>query len=149
MDGLTVGRMVHFVNEMGTHKAAIVSFVLDHESGIVDLHVMQQDTTQPIILVRGIEHSDDARPLSWHWIERVGPAKASVTAEQVRAVFDQKALAKQAYYGYGSVTDFKNYQGLPMPEWEQLTDKIQQAWMAAARYSWNEGYQAATLPKSE
>lgn len=52
----------------------------------------------------------------------------------------QTALAKQCYYAYGSVTDHKNYQGLPMPEWEQLTDKIREAWKAAARYAFNEGY---------
>lgn len=55
----------------------------------------------------------------------------------------QDKLAKQCYYGYGSVTDFKNFQGNPMPEWEQLPGKIQEAWKAAARYAFNEGYQAA------
>lgn len=38
-----------------------------------------------------------------------------------------------AYRAYGSVTDFKNYQGLPMPEWEALTDKIRLAWMEAVK----------------
>lgn len=32
----------------------------------------------------------------------------------------------------GQTTDFKNYQGLPMPKWENLSLKIQQAWIAAA-----------------
>jgi len=41
-------------------------------------------------------------------------------------------LAQLAYHAYGSVTDFKNYQGLPMPKWEDLTPKIQKAWGAAA-----------------
>jgi hypothetical protein len=41
---------------------------------------------------------------------------------------DTEALAKQAYAAYGSVTDHKNYQGLPMPQWEDLTPKIRQAW---------------------
>lgn len=49
-------------------------------------------------------------------------------------------LAKQCYYAYGSVTDHKNYQGLPMPTWENLTDKIREAWKAAARCGFNEGY---------
>lgn len=40
-------------------------------------------------------------------------------------------LAKIAYQAYGSVTDFKNYQGLPMPAWEDLTEKIREAWKAA------------------
>lgn len=40
-------------------------------------------------------------------------------------------LAKEAYSAYGAVTDFKNYQGLPMPEWENLTPTIKAAWKAA------------------
>lgn len=43
-------------------------------------------------------------------------------------------LAIQAYYAYGAVTDFKNFQGNPMPEWEDLTDAIRAAWKHAA--SW-------------
>lgn len=41
-------------------------------------------------------------------------------------------FAREAYHAYGEVTDFKNYQGLPMPKWEDLTDKIREAWIAAA-----------------
>ncbi len=63
----------------------------------------------------------------------------------------QEKLAKQSYYAYGSVTEFKNYQGLPMPEWEQLTDKIREAWKAAARYAFNEGFEAGNkfIPESK
>ena len=45
---------------------------------------------------------------------------------------EELELAKIAYQAYGKTTDFKNYQGLPMPEWESLPEKIQQAWIAAA-----------------
>ena len=41
--------------------------------------------------------------------------------------------AQLAYAAYGKVTDFKNYQGLPMPKWEELPPKIQEAWVAAVR----------------
>jgi hypothetical protein len=41
-------------------------------------------------------------------------------------------LAKKAYLAYGQTTDFKNYQGLPMPEWENLPEGIQKAWGNAA-----------------
>jgi len=54
---------------------------------------------------------------------------------------DQIKLAKQAYHAYGSVTDFKNYQGLPMPEWEALTDKIREAWVAASLSAYNDGFE--------
>lgn len=40
--------------------------------------------------------------------------------------------AKRAYEAYGAVTDHKNFQGDPMPEWDNLGDTIQAAWIAAA-----------------
>lgn len=44
-----------------------------------------------------------------------------------------ETLAKSAYDAYGAVTDHKNYQGLPMPTWEDLPEKIRLAWCAAAK----------------
>lgn len=41
-------------------------------------------------------------------------------------------VAKDAYAAYGQVTDFMNFQGNPMPTWEELPEKIQLAWQAAA-----------------
>lgn len=46
---------------------------------------------------------------------------------------EDEKLAKLAYHAYGKVTNFKNYQGLPMPEWADLTEKIKEAWVAACR----------------
>lgn len=43
---------------------------------------------------------------------------------------DFELLAKKAYHAYGETTNFKNYQGLPMPEWENLGEKIQKAWIS-------------------
>lgn len=40
--------------------------------------------------------------------------------------------ARAAYSGYGVVTDHKNYQGLPMPAFDDLGPTIQAAWRAAA-----------------
>jgi hypothetical protein len=37
-------------------------------------------------------------------------------------------LGKAAYAAYGQYTDNKNYQGLEMPRWEDLTPGIQGAW---------------------
>jgi hypothetical protein len=42
-------------------------------------------------------------------------------------------FAQSAYDAYGEVTDHKNYQGLPMPKWEELTPRIQQAWVGAVK----------------
>ena len=41
--------------------------------------------------------------------------------------------AKEAYRVYGQTTNFKNYQGLQMPEWEQLPEKIRLAWQTATK----------------
>lgn len=35
---------------------------------------------------------------------------------------------EELYAIYGTVTDFKNYQGNPMPEWKDLPANIQLAW---------------------
>jgi len=37
-----------------------------------------------------------------------------------------------AYAAYGNYVGWVNYQGLPMPPWEELPDKIKGAWGAAA-----------------
>ena len=42
------------------------------------------------------------------------------------------ALAIAAYQSYGESVGWKNYQGSPMPRWEELGPAIQQAWLDAA-----------------
>ena len=44
---------------------------------------------------------------------------------------DIEVLAEEAYKAYGSVTDWNNYQGLPMPKWADLPPKIREAWRAS------------------
>lgn len=45
---------------------------------------------------------------------------------------DIARLARLAYAAYGETTDYKNYQGLPMPAFDDLPVKIREAWNAAA-----------------
>lgn len=45
---------------------------------------------------------------------------------------DAFTLARVAYHAYGNAVDWKNYQRLPMPAWEHLTEPIQIAWQQAA-----------------
>jgi len=47
--------------------------------------------------------------------------------------FNLAAMAKKAYRAYGATTGFKNFRGDPMPEFNELGDKIQSAWIEAAR----------------
>ena len=48
-------------------------------------------------------------------------------------MLDIDQLAQAAYDAYGETTGHKNYQGLPMPAWEDLGDQIQGAWRAAVQ----------------
>jgi hypothetical protein len=43
-----------------------------------------------------------------------------------------RELAELAYAAYGKSTGGRNYQGLPMPDWDELTGAIQCAWIEAA-----------------
>lgn len=46
---------------------------------------------------------------------------------------DVSELAVVAYTAYGQTTDFKNFLGNPMPQWHELPETIQNAWMASVR----------------
>lgn len=52
-------------------------------------------------------------------------------------------LGRSAYRAYGQVTDFKNFQGDPMPEWDDLGQHIQEAWMESAYSSYMQGWRHA------
>ena len=43
------------------------------------------------------------------------------------------AYARSAYLAYSRATDFKNYQGLPMPIFDDLPPTIKAAWVAATQ----------------
>ncbi len=74
MEGLTVGRMVHYVAygtpggeyEAGAHRAAVVAEVKDAERGVCVLTVFNPTgihwNTAP--------YSAEPKPGTWHWIER-------------------------------------------------------------------------------
>lgn len=46
-------------------------------------------------------------------------------------VDELERIARAAYAAYGETTGGKNYQGPPMPDWDDLGEKIQTAWRAA------------------
>lgn len=47
-------------------------------------------------------------------------------------IVNYRVMAQKMYQAYGETTDFKNYQGLEMPQWKDLGPKIQLAWEKAA-----------------
>ncbi len=50
------------------------------------------------------------------------------------------ALARETYHAYGQVTGFRNFQGNPMPGWDDLGESIQAAWIAAADHAYRRGF---------
>lgn len=50
-----------------------------------------------------------------------------------------EGVARKLYHAYGSVTEFKNYAGLPMPAFNDLPERIKQAWSAVAARAVVEG----------
>lgn len=43
-----------------------------------------------------------------------------------------KSMGEIAYDAYGKTTEYKNFMENPMPKWEELPDKIKEAWDNAA-----------------
>ena len=51
-----------------------------------------------------------------------------------KAINEIEQEAKSLYWDvYGKSVEWKNYQGLPMPDWAALPDKIKIAWMEVAK----------------
>ena len=63
--------------------------------------------------------------------EVVAPAVRGLRASAAPDISPED-LARGAYAAYGDTTGNVNYQGLPMPTFENLTDKIRSAWIAAS-----------------
>lgn len=85
MDGLTEGRIVHFVMNDGDHRAAIIARVWGKESGVVNLTVftdwsndiegngneqLNEQIAKGILWRTAVQYSEDPKPNTWHWIER-------------------------------------------------------------------------------
>jgi hypothetical protein len=80
MEGLTEGRVVHFVLPDGPHKGehrpAFVVKVWDRATGYVNLQVFMDGTNDGPEYASGISwqtsvlYDEAQRPRTWHWIEK-------------------------------------------------------------------------------
>lgn len=72
MDGLTEGRIVHFVVKPDVHRAAIIVNIQDRYSGVCDLFVfsMPQDERGGFFMHMGAWHNETKQVDTWHWIEK-------------------------------------------------------------------------------
>lgn len=69
MEGLQVGRIVHYVDKDGYHNAAIVTFVGERDDGFVDLFVTSVD--KHTYFVGDVQMDSGGECETWHWPERV------------------------------------------------------------------------------
>ena len=76
MDGLTEGRVVHYVAPNGAHLAAIVTRLWG-ASGVVNLNVQFPGDgdngaydSSPVERRTSVVFSADPKPNTWHWIEK-------------------------------------------------------------------------------
>lgn len=77
MDGLTEGRIVHFVLENGQHRPAIIVKVWNKESGYISLQVFTDGGNDGVQYASGIYWATsinpdevEKKPRTWHWIEK-------------------------------------------------------------------------------
>lgn len=72
MEGLTEGRIVHFVVSDIQHRAAIIVNIKDREQGIIDLFVfsMPQDERGGFFMYLDATYSAINLINTWHWIEK-------------------------------------------------------------------------------
>jgi hypothetical protein len=66
--GLTEGRIVHYVEDGGFHRAAMVVKVWSHETGVCNLEVKNEDATTYLASSR-LPDFEGKAPGTWHWIE--------------------------------------------------------------------------------
>lgn len=72
VEGMQVGRIVHFVGMDGVHNAAVITDIRDAPVGGVDLYVFPNRRLTLGQLLPNVWYSVSESELgSWHWPERV------------------------------------------------------------------------------
>lgn len=74
MEGLTEGRLVHYVAYNSTHLAALVIRALGDKANLVtfsDMPNVNGDTNFSLGFMQNVPYSDTKEPGTFHWIERV------------------------------------------------------------------------------
>lgn len=72
MEGLGVGRVVYYAVDRETSFAAIVTNVLDKETGLVNLTVFRDLPTEQGAIFRAMSRTfnESREPGTWHWPPR-------------------------------------------------------------------------------
>ncbi len=59
------------------------------------------------------------------------------------ASIEAEDVARDVFEAYCETVGGVNFAGDPIPSWFELSDKIQQGWIAAAKHAYTEGYRDA------
>ena len=72
MDGLIEGRIVHYVNQLGIHMAAVVTYVHSPAIGRVNLFAFLagRSTADEGCLKLSVNYDELMAKGTWHWIEK-------------------------------------------------------------------------------
>lgn len=68
MDGLTIGRNVHYVESPEHHLAALVAYIWDKERGLINLGGFDSNG-QPFAKT-SVLYDEGGAVGTWHWIEK-------------------------------------------------------------------------------
>ena len=70
LEGLTPGRIVHFIDEGARHRAAVITWIWD-DGGMANLFVFDDGVSPlPSPVLRSVRYDENMQPLTWHWIEK-------------------------------------------------------------------------------
>lgn len=70
LDGVVIGRNVHYVQSGGAVSLAFITRVHDEETGMVNLFVIRDDAVRSYNFETSVAYSDDANAGTWHFIEK-------------------------------------------------------------------------------
>jgi len=65
----------------------------------------------------------------------LGAANVNTKPKKSPDEIDWQSIARNSYEAYNQVSNWKNYQGLPMPQWDDLPANVRDAWLASAKES--------------
>lgn len=71
IEGLQIGRVVHFVDLHGAHKAGMIVDIRDEPVGGVDIFMLPTRKEGGMVLPNVWHSARNDEPGSWHWPERV------------------------------------------------------------------------------
>jgi len=70
IDGLAVGRIVHFTRDGENTSPAIVTKVWDKETGSANLSIFIESDDQPVVRETSVLYSDSRAARTWRWPPR-------------------------------------------------------------------------------